>query len=104
MDNEASRSPGCVGVLCCTSKQHETKGNEALHSGHPASTAGSAKKRPAALARRYHLIRLLPQVSPPPNAVRQTSLPDLIVPSLTASSRAMGTVADDMFPYLSMVT
>lgn len=28
MDNEASRGPGCAGVLLCTSKQHGPKGNE----------------------------------------------------------------------------
>lgn len=55
-------------------------------------------------SRIYHLIKELPQVSPPPKAVSRTRFPLFIVPSLTASSRAMGIVADDIFPYFSMVT
>lgn len=52
----------------------------------------------------YHLIRELPHVNPPPKAVSKTRSPGWMVPSLTASSRAMGIVAEEMFPYLSMFT
>ncbi len=48
---------------------------------------------------RYQRTRLLPQVSPPPNAVRSTSEPFFMEPSRTASSSAMGTVAEEILPY-----
>jgi hypothetical protein len=51
----------------------------------------------------YHRMRALPQVNPPPKAVKRTRSPGLTVPSRTASSRAMGTVAEEIFPYRSMV-
>jgi len=51
----------------------------------------------------YHRMRLLPHVSPPPKAVSRTRESFLIVPSRTASSRAMGTVAEEMLPYFSIV-
>ena len=54
-------------------------------------------------AKNHHLIKELPHVRPPPNAVKRTSLPFTIVPFLTASSRAIGTVAEDILPYFSMV-
>ena len=52
---------------------------------------------------RYQCTRLEPQVSPPPKAVRRTSESFLMEPSRTASSRAMGTVAEEMLPYFSIV-
>jgi hypothetical protein len=48
-------------------------------------------------------MRLLAQVRPPPNAVRMIKSPFWIDPSRTASSRAMGMVAEEIFPYLSIV-
>jgi hypothetical protein len=52
----------------------------------------------------HHLMRALPHVNPPPKAVRRTRSPGWMVPSRTASSRAMGTVAEEIFPYFSMFT
>ena len=51
----------------------------------------------------HHLIKLLPQVRPPPNAVRTIRSPFWIDPFRTASSKAIGTVADEMLPYFSIV-
>ena len=52
----------------------------------------------------YQRMRALPQVKPPPNTGRQTRLPSLILPSRTASSRAMAQDAEEILPYLCMVT
>jgi hypothetical protein len=51
----------------------------------------------------YHLIRLLAHVRPPPNAVRTIKSPLSIDPSRTASSRAIGIVAEEILAYFSMV-
>ncbi len=52
----------------------------------------------------YHLMRALPQVRPPPKTGRQTRSFCLMLPSLTASSRAMAQEAEEMLPYLLRVT
>ena len=51
----------------------------------------------------YQRMRELPHVKPPPKAVNRTRLPRWILLSLTATSRAMGTVAEDILPKCSMV-
>jgi len=59
-----------------------------------ASSPGTGKKTT------YHLTRALPQVKPPPKTGRQTRWPSWMLPSLTASSKAMAQEAEEMFPYL----
>src|SRR5437016_6678962 len=49
----------------------------------------------------YHLINADAHVSPAPNAPSMTSEPSLIRPWRTASSKAMGIEAADVFPYRS---
>ena len=44
------------------------------------------------------------QVNPPPKPANATISPDLIVPDFTASSRAIGMEAAEVFPYLLMFT
>lgn len=51
-------------------------------------------------SRVYHWIRALPQVKPPPKAVKMTLSPRFIEPERTASSKAMAVEADDELPYL----
>ncbi len=45
-------------------------------------------------------IRALPQVRPPPNTGRQIRSCGLMLPSRTASSRAIAQESYDMLPYL----
>ena len=51
-----------------------------------------------------HFIILEAHVNPPPNPTNATISPVLIPPDFTASSRASGTEADEVFPYLSTFT
>lgn len=48
----------------------------------------------------YHLIRALPQVSPPPKTGRQIRSSGWILPSRTASSNVIAQEAEEMLPYL----
>ena len=52
----------------------------------------------------YHRMRALPQVRPPPKTGRQTISSFFMLPSRTASSRAIAHDAEEMFPYLWRVT
>src|SRR3990167_7300241 len=52
----------------------------------------------------YHLITEDPHVNPPPNATSITMFPLRSRPSFLASSIAIGTEQEDVFPYLSMFT
>ncbi len=49
----------------------------------------------------YHLTAAEAQVSPPPKATKRTMSPSFMMPSLTASSSAMGIEAAEVLPYLS---
>ncbi len=69
--------------------------------GRPVSGSTSSKKRPQTDA---HLTRALPQVNPPPKTGRHTRSPSLMLPSRTASSKAMAQDAEEIFPYLLSVT
>src|SRR4030042_4773520 len=62
------------------------------------------RHRPRTRTRYYHFISTLPHVRPPPNTGMQIISPFLMLPSLTASSRALAQDAEDELPYLSMVT
>jgi len=52
----------------------------------------------------YHRNSALPQVKPPPKTGRQTRSSILMLPSRTASSKAIAQEAEDILPYLWMVT
>jgi hypothetical protein len=51
----------------------------------------------------YHLISELAQVSPPPKAVRQIKSAPWMLPSRTAESKVMGTVAEEILANFSIV-
>src|SRR5262249_49834550 len=79
-----------------STESQSTRSRPATSSGRTASSAVRPRAGSA-----VHWIVTAPLVNPAPNATIVTLSPTRTQPSLTASARAIGTDAADVFPYLS---